>query len=237
LSFHIRCRVLAAVSVALLGSTLASPAAAASSVLAQSAVVLLMLADGTACRGPITGTTFNLIDQRANYACTDGRWILGEPFTLGDGRQVALLGRTIVQGQLASDDADPCQQPTCVVGLQQVEVATWASLPSEVFLEGGNPRIGSYGRCTFQDGQTFFVGTTRANYVCDSTYWRKLKDARQDLEYWILGGPMYMSDGSGFPTVIFATVVRQNGPLMNVPSPVCEQPVCVLTIQQMSITR
>jgi hypothetical protein len=38
----------------------------------------------------IIGTSFNLVDQRANYACTDGRWILGDPFTLGDGRQVAM---------------------------------------------------------------------------------------------------------------------------------------------------
>ena len=223
----------AVVLVALLGAMLIPPATAS----AQSSVVLLTLVDGTACRGPITGVTFSLIDQRANYACTDGRWILGEPFTLGDGRQVALLGLTIVLGQRASDDADPCQQPTCVVGLQQVEVATWASLPREVFLEGGSPRIGSYGKCTFQDSQTFYVGPTRANYLCDPTYWRKLKDARQDLEYWILGSPMSLADGSGFRTVIFATVVRQNSPLTNVQSTVCEQPVCVLYIQEMSTTR
>src|SRR5262252_887267 len=84
--------------VALLGAALIQPATVSAQ---QPTVSLLTLVDGTACRGPITGTTFSLVDARANYACTDGRWILGEPLTLGDGRQVAMLGRTILQGQRA----------------------------------------------------------------------------------------------------------------------------------------
>jgi hypothetical protein len=74
--------------VALVGSTLISPANALAE---QPTVVLLTLVDGTTWRGPITGTTFNLVDAHANYACTDGRWILDEPLALGDGRQVAML--------------------------------------------------------------------------------------------------------------------------------------------------
>jgi hypothetical protein len=68
--------------IALLGATLMLPSIASAE---EPTVELLTLTDGTACRGPITGTTFTLIDQRANYACTDGRWVLGEPFTLADG--------------------------------------------------------------------------------------------------------------------------------------------------------
>jgi hypothetical protein len=202
----------------------------------QPALSVLVLADGTACRGPITGTTFSLVDQRADYVCTDGRWVLGEPFGLGDGRQAALLAHAVLAGQRTSDDADPCGQPTCITSLEQAEVATWASLPRKVFLAEWSVKYGSYGACTFVDGESFFVGTTRANYLCDPSYWRKLKGSRQDTEYWILGGPIPLGDGSGQPTVIFATVVRQNAPLINAPTPVCEQAVCVLYIQQMSLS-
>jgi hypothetical protein len=59
--------------VALLGAILMPPATASAD---QPSVTLVTLVDGTACRGPITGTTFNLVDARGNYACTDGRWIL-----------------------------------------------------------------------------------------------------------------------------------------------------------------
>jgi hypothetical protein len=218
--------------VALLGLTLVFPASPTE---AQSAVVLLTLIDGTACRGPITGTTFNIVDQRANYACTDGRWILGEPFDLGDGRQVAVLGRTILQGQRVSDDSDPCQDTMCIVGLGLAEVATSATLPRTVYIyraNGGGPNT-----CTFQDGTTFYLGTTRANYLCDPSYWNKLEGARQDIEYWIVGGPMSLDSSAGYPTAILATVVRQNAPLMNAPSPVCDKPFCVLYINQESLSR
>ena len=144
----------------------------------QSSLNALVLADGTTCRGPITGTTFSLFDQRAEYACTDGRWVLGEPFGLGDGRQVALLAHTIAAGQRASDDEDPCQQPTCVTSVEQAEVSTWANLPLRFTLLGGSNRIRGSRLCTFVDGQTFFVGTARANYQCDPMYWRNLKGAR-----------------------------------------------------------
>jgi hypothetical protein len=202
----------------------------------QPTVNVLVLADGTACRGPITGTTFSVVDQRANFACTDGRWVLGEPFGLGDGRQVALLAHTILAGQRVSDDQDPCQQPTCVTSVEQAEVATWASLPHSLTLGGGSNKIKGSRQCTFVDGQAFFVGTTRANYQCDPTYWRNLAGAPQNQEYWILGGPMPMGVDSSTPTVIFATVVRQNTPLTNVPTPVCEQPVCVLYIQELPVS-
>jgi hypothetical protein len=213
--------------------TLAWPASVGAE---QPTVNVLVLADGTACRGPITGTTFSVVDQHANYACTDGRWVMGQPFGLGDGRQVALLAHTILAGQRASDDADPCQQATCITSLEHAEVATWASLPPRLALGGGSNRIRGSRVCTFVDGQTFFVGTARANYQCDPSYWRNLKDARQDEEYWILGGPMPLDDGPGSQTVIFATVVRQNTPLMNVPTPVCERPVCVLYIQELPVS-
>lgn len=213
--------------VALIGPALFSPARASAE---QSLVVLLTLVDGTACRGPISGTTFNLVDQRANYACTDGRWILGEPFNLGDGRQVAMLGRTILQGQRVSDDADPCQEATCVVGLGMAEVSTSATLPRVVYITRGNSGGTS---CTFQDGETFYLGTERANYLCDPSLWNKNKDARQDIQYWIMGGPMIFGQTDAMsPTGILATVVQQNTPLTNAPLPVCGKPFCVLYIQQ-----
>lgn len=218
--------------VALLGSMLISPATAGAQ---QPAVVLLTLVDGTACRGPITGTTFNLVDQRADYACTDGRWILGEPFNLGDGRQVAMLGRSVAQGERATDTADPCQQTTCVVGLGMAEVSTTATLPRVISFSWGTGRSSGGTTCSFQDGETFYVGTERANYLCDPHLWNKDKGARQDLQYWIVGGPMALESGSGYPTVIYAAVVPQNTPLMNVPTPVCDKPFCVLYIQQVSL--
>src|SRR5215218_10654107 len=92
----------AIVLVTVLGSAFVGPTAASAE---QPTVVLLTLADGTACRGRITGTTFNLVDTRANYACTDGRWVMGEPFTLGDGRQVGLLARTILEGHRERDES------------------------------------------------------------------------------------------------------------------------------------
>jgi hypothetical protein len=100
-------------------------------------------------------------------------------------------------------------------------------------LGGGSNRIKGSRLCTFVDGQTFFVGTARANYQCDPTYWRNLAGAPQNREYWILGGPIRVGVDSSTPTVIFATVVRQSTPLMNVPTPVCEQSVCVLSIQEL----
>jgi hypothetical protein len=226
-------RVLAAtLAIVLVSSASASTAQGAP----QPTVVLFTLVDGTACRGPINGTTFNLVDQRANYACTDGRWILGEPFDMGDGRQVAMLGRTILQGQRVSDDSDPCQDPMCIVGLGLAEVATSATLPRTVYIYrangGGGPNT-----CAFQDGTTFYLGPTRANYLCDPSYWNKLRGARQDIEFWIVGGPISLDSGAGYPTAILATVVRQNTPLMNAPSPVCDKPFCVLYVNQESLER
>ena len=215
--------------IAVLGSTLVWPANAGAQ---QPTVVLLTLVDGTACRGPITGTTFNIVDLRANYACTDGRWILGEPFNLGDGRQVAMLGRTILQGQRISDDSESCQESMCVIGLEEAEILTSASLPRTIYISRNR---GGPNTCTFQDADTFFLGTTRANYLCDPTYWRKLEGARQDIEYWIVGGPMMIGSDSAHPTAILATVVRQNSPLTNAPAPVCDKPFCVLYINQESL--
>jgi hypothetical protein len=70
---------------------------------------------------------------------------MGEPLTLGDGRQVAMLGRTILQGQRASDGADPCAQPSCVVGLSQAEVPTPVTLPRAIKLDVG----GVVADCTY----------------------------------------------------------------------------------------
>src|SRR5215467_293214 len=84
---------------------------------------MLTLVDGTACRGPITGTTFMLLDQRANYAGTDGRWIIGQPLSLADGRQTATLARTVQLGQPVRDGV-VCSDSQCPTSLEQAEVAT-----------------------------------------------------------------------------------------------------------------
>jgi hypothetical protein len=174
----------------------------------QPNVVVLTLVDGTACRGPITGTTFTLLDQHANYACTDGRWIVGDPLTLADGRQVAMLGRTILQGQRVSDNADPCQQTSCVVGLGQAEVATAASLP-RIVNYSPNP-MGPGVTCTFQDNNAFYLGGVRANYQCDPTFYQDkqraggywIPDGSSPTEYWILGGLHDSGMGGGLQGTI-----------------------------------
>jgi hypothetical protein len=73
--------------------------------------------------------------------------------------------------------------------------------------------------------------------ACAPSYWNKLKGARQDIEYWIVGAPISLDISAGYPTTILATVVRQNTPLMNAPSPVCDKPFCVLYINQESLER
>ena len=191
----------------------------------QPTVVLLTLVDGTACRGPITGTTFNLVDARANYACTDGRWIMGEPYTLGDGRQVAMLSRTILQGQRASDGADPCQQPTCVVGLGLAEVSTSATLPRliKVFTSG------SVADCPFQDNETFYLGTMRANYLCQADPWIRGSAERPDLEHWIVGGPFAFQNNEN--RVLIVTLLRRAA-YTSADQGVCgEAPICVRQVE------
>jgi hypothetical protein len=70
--------------IPLLGAWLVSPVHASAP---EDTIVLIKLTDGVACRGPIECTTFVLASLRANYACTDGRWIVGEPLDLGDCRR------------------------------------------------------------------------------------------------------------------------------------------------------
>src|SRR5262249_47697029 len=108
--------------LALLGPSPVAPAASAQSAPTPPTLTLLTLVDGTACRGPINGTTFTLLDQRANYACTDGRWIIGQPFSLADGRQTATLARTVQQGQPVRDGVG-CSDSQCPIALEQAEVA------------------------------------------------------------------------------------------------------------------
>jgi hypothetical protein len=76
----------------------------------------------------------------------------------------------MLQGQRVGDDAEPCQEAQCAVGLGLTEVAT-SVLPRTVTIYRGNA---AYTGCTFQDGETFYLGTSRANYRCDPSYWRKL---------------------------------------------------------------
>jgi len=85
----------------------------------------------------------------------------------------------------------------CVTSVEQAEVSSWANLPHRFSLLGGSNRIRGSRECTFVDGQTFFVGTVRANYQCDPTYWRNLKGARQDEEYLDPGWP----DADGYELV------------------------------------
>jgi hypothetical protein len=207
---------------ALLGSTLISPVRANSP---ESAIVLITLSDGTACRGPIEGTTFNLVDSRANYACSDGRWILGEPFSLADRQQVAMLARVILQGQRVREEDEPCKDAMCVVGLGLTEVAT-SVLPRTITIYRGNA---GYSACTFQDGETFYLGTTRANYKCDPAYWRKLKNQwHQDAEYWIIGAPWDAGFDTGYWQASLAIVIRQGVVGNGKP---CEASACVYVIQ------
>jgi hypothetical protein len=174
--------------VALLGSILVSPVRASAP---EDAIVLITLADGMACRGPIEGTTFTLVNLRANYACTDGRWILGEPLSLADGRQTAALVRTVQQGQLVHDDV-PCTDSQCPIALEQVEVATATTLP-RIVSYSPNSATAARVTCTFQDDKAFYLGGVRANYLCDPTFYQDQERAGAyynptDAEYWILGG-------------------------------------------------
>jgi len=179
--------------VALLSTMLIPPATASAE---QSSVVLLTLVDGTACRGPITGTTFSLIDQRANYACTDGRWIIGEPLALAHGRQTAMLARTVQQSQPVHDDV-PCTNSQCPIALEQAEVATAATLPRIVSY---SPYAMSSSRvaCTFQDDNAFYLGGVRANYLCDPTFY-------QDRER---AGAYYRADGAEYCRCMFVAGSR-----------------------------
>jgi hypothetical protein len=213
--------------VAFLGSMLVLPAGASADQ-QQPTVVQFTLLDGTACRGPITGTTFTLLDQRANYACTDGRWIMGEPLTLGDGRQVAMLGRTILQGQRASDGADPCQQPTCIVGLGQVEVATTATLPRDIKLDVG----GQTADCILQDGDTFYLGLMRANYLCPAQAWSG-QSVRQDFEHWIVGSPFTVANN--LHQVLLISLVRQASYTAADQNACGQQPICIYQVQNYAL--
>jgi hypothetical protein len=215
--------------LALLGGMLIAPATTSADQ-SQPGVVLITLTDGAACRGPITGTTFNLVDQRATYACTDGRWILGEPFTLPDGRQIAMLGRTILQGQRASDSSDPCLQPTCLVGLQQAEVSTTATLQRVVRVAGYN---GNDATCNFVDGDTFYLGTSRANYRCDvPKEAHMMSNYPPEAEMWVLGAPFtqYVNNSVPEPHAYAAIIVRQGTKLVpgNDTYPACSSAICVM---------
>jgi hypothetical protein len=192
--------------VSLLCATLLPPASVSAD---QPSVVLITLVDGTACRGPITGTTFTMVNARATYACTDGRWILGEPFSLADGRQTAMLARTVLQGQPLHDDVI-CTDSQCPTALEQVEVATAASLPRVVnyAVTAQGPSV----TCTFQYNPTFYLGGVRANYLCDPSFFQDrqraggywIPEGAEPTEYWILGGLYDSGMGGGLQ----GTVVR-----------------------------
>jgi hypothetical protein len=195
--------------VALLGATLLPPASASAD---QPSVTLITLVDGTACRGPITGTTFMLVDQRANYACTDGRWIIGEPLSLADGRQTATLARTVQQGQPVRDGV-VCNDSQCPSTLEQMEVATAASLP-RIVNYSPNPQ-GPAVTCTFQDNNAFYLGGVRANYLCDPSFYQDQQRAGafqlspgSPYEYWILGGLYDSGMGGGLQGTVIRIVHR-----------------------------
>jgi hypothetical protein len=141
---------------------------------------------------------------------------MGEPFNLGDGRRVAMLAQVIGQGQRLRDGDEPCQQPECVVGLGQAEVATPVTLPRSIRLDGGN-------NCTFQDGVTFYVGTSRANYLCE----QRAFGVPPGAESWIIGGPITRVNGLSFVHV--AGIFRE-GVVLDANRPggaTCRDPICV----------
>jgi hypothetical protein len=224
--------------VALLSATLLPPASASAD---QPSVVLIPLVDGTACRGPITGTTFLLVDQRANYACTDGRWIIGEPLSLADGRQTATLARTVQQGQTVRDGV-VCNDSQCPSALEQAEVATAASLPRIVNYTPNPMRPGV--TCTFQDNPTFYLGGVRANYLCDLSFYQDRQRAGaywigdgNPSEYWILGGLYDSGMGGGLQGTI--VLIQHRGTQIGVGGnnraqyPVmCNNEVCVMATYQ-----
>jgi hypothetical protein len=225
--------------ISLLGVTLIPPATASAQ---QPSVSLFTLVDGTACRGPITGTTFTLVDQHANYACTDGRWILGEPMSLADGRQIAMLARTVQQGESVRA-AVPCNDSQCPTTLEQVEVATAASLPRIVnyAVTAQGPSV----TCTFQDNPTFYLGGVRANYLCDPSFYQDrqraggywIPEGAEPTEYWILGGLYDSGMGGGLQGTIVR--IQHRGTQVGVGGnnraqyPVlCNNEVCVMATYQ-----
>jgi hypothetical protein len=227
----------------LVGSTLVVPASASAE---QGTVVLLTLVDGTACRGPIVGTTFSLVNAGANYACTDGRWIMGEPLSLADGRQTAMLARTALQGQPMGDGA-PCTDSQCPTALEQVEVATAATLP-RIVSYSPNTMTGSAVTCTFQDGNTFYLGGVRANYRCDPAFYQDRERAGayyytgNDAEWWILGG-LY-DTGMGGALQGSVVMIKRRGVQVGTGGnnrssyPIlCNNEVCVLNTYQITFGR
>jgi hypothetical protein len=232
----------AVAAVALLGATLVSPVRAGAP---QDAIVLITLVDGVACRGPIEGTTFALAGLRANYACTDGRWILGEPLSLADGRQTAMLARTVAQGQPVRDDV-PCTDIQCPIALEQAEVATAATLPRIVSYTPFPPSS-SRVTCTFQDDKAFWLGGVRANYLCDPTWYQDPERAGAyynptDAEYWILGG-LY-DTGMGGDLQGSVVVIQRQGAQVGTGGnnrsqyPIlCKTEVCVLATYQITFGR
>jgi hypothetical protein len=227
---------------ALLGSTLISPVRANSP---ESAVVLITLVDGIACRGPIEGTTFSLVNARANYACTDGRWIIGEPLSLPDGRQTAMLTRTVLQGQPVRDDL-PCTDSQCPIALEQAEVAAATTLP-RIVSYSPYAMTSSRVTCTFQDDKAFYLGGVRANYLCDPTFYQDRERAgayyRPDgAEYWILGG-LY-DTGMGGELQGSVVVIQRQGAQVGTGGnnrsqyPIlCKNEVCVLVTYQITFGR
>jgi hypothetical protein len=145
---------------------------------------------------------------------------VAEPFDLADGRRVAMLARVILRGQSLGENGEPCEQTECVVGLEQAEVATAASLPRVIHLEPD--RTDS----RLQNDATFYVGTIRANYLCDAT--GALSNAR--YERWIIGGPITRIEGNSHVVVI--DIVRQGmiSPTGVQPRITCQSPVCLTSI-------
>jgi hypothetical protein len=60
-------------------------------------VAFLQLSGGVTC-GLVTGATFVIGFERANYGCSDQTWVAGQPFALGDGTW-EVVRATVATGQ------------------------------------------------------------------------------------------------------------------------------------------
>ena len=88
------------------------------------------------------------------------------------------------------------------------------------------------GDCTYQEGETFYLGTMRANYLCPAEAWKD-QVGRLDLEHWIVGSPFKVANNqrqvlmiSLLPRATY-TPGDQN---------ICgEQPICIIQVQNYAL--
>jgi hypothetical protein len=114
------------------------------------------------------------------------------------------------------------------VGLGLAEVATSATLPRLIKFDVG----GQDGDCTFQDGDTFYLGSMRANYLCPADLW-KGQTVRQDFEHWIVGGPFTVANNQ--PQVLMVALVRPDS-YTPVDKNIWDQmPMCIYQVQAYSL--